>query len=575
MLNTNTSNHTVRSRFLSGIKKFTFLFAVVAVALTSHAQNTWIQKADFGGMARYGAVGFSIADKGYLGTGYIGSYKKDFWQYDPATNTWTQKADFGGTARYGAVGFSIADKGYLGAGYDGNLRKDFWEYDPATNTWTQKADFGGTARYGAVGFSIEDKGYIGTGLGDGTYRKDFWEYDPATNTWKQKADFGGGVRSVAVGFRIADKGYIGTGWDDSYKKDFWEFDPTTNTWTQKADFGGTKRYGAVGFSSADKGYLGTGNDGFFPYMKDFWEYDPATDTWTQKTDFGGMGRYYAVGFSINDKGYLGTGYDGSLKKDFWQYTPVCFGLTVYADTDSDGYGDVTVSIISNGCTPPVGYVFDNTDCDDANSEINPGASEIINGLDDNCNGIIDDMVCNAPTGLLTNSITATSVKFKWEYSAPKYKLRYKVANTETWTLLQPAGQTKTVEGLLANTKYVWQVKSVCNVDPKITSEWSAKQFFTTAPLRMGDEQVTSMEIYPNPASEKFMLDLRFYSTTNKPASIYIMNTLGQVVYSSVETVGNGELKTFITMPSTVSSGWYVVRVVMSDQVIERKLLYQQ
>ncbi len=132
MLNTNTSNHTVRSRFLSGIKKFTFLFAVVAVAFTSHAQNTWIQKADFGGLARYGAVGFSIADKGYLGTGYIGSYKKDFWQYDPATNTWTQKADFGGTTRYGAIGFSIADKGYLGAGYDGNLRKDFWEYDPAT-----------------------------------------------------------------------------------------------------------------------------------------------------------------------------------------------------------------------------------------------------------------------------------------------------------------------------------------------------------------------------------------------------------------------------------------------------------
>jgi hypothetical protein len=44
---------------------------------------------------------------------------KDFWEYDPATNTWTQKADFGGTARYSAVGFSIADKGYLGTGTDG------------------------------------------------------------------------------------------------------------------------------------------------------------------------------------------------------------------------------------------------------------------------------------------------------------------------------------------------------------------------------------------------------------------------------------------------------------------------
>ena len=97
-------------------------------------------------------------------------YTKDFWEYDPAANTWTQKADFGGTARYGAVGFSIGSKGYIGTGYDGSYIKDFWEYDPAANTWTQKADFGGTARYGAVGFSIGSKGYIGTGY-DGSYNK--------------------------------------------------------------------------------------------------------------------------------------------------------------------------------------------------------------------------------------------------------------------------------------------------------------------------------------------------------------------------------------------------------------------
>ena len=55
-----------------------------------------------------------------------------------------------------AVGFSIGNKGYVGTGYDNNINyhNDFWEYDPATDTWTQKANFGGGARYGAVGFSI-------------------------------------------------------------------------------------------------------------------------------------------------------------------------------------------------------------------------------------------------------------------------------------------------------------------------------------------------------------------------------------------------------------------------------------
>ena len=51
--------------------------------------DTWIQKANFGGIARMGAVGFSIGDKGYIGTGETSGvvYTKDFWEYDPAINT--------------------------------------------------------------------------------------------------------------------------------------------------------------------------------------------------------------------------------------------------------------------------------------------------------------------------------------------------------------------------------------------------------------------------------------------------------------------------------------------------------
>jgi len=105
-----------------------------------------------------------INGKGYIGTGDCIGAEDDLWEYDPSTNTWTQKADFSGTARWRSVGFSIDDKGYVGTGLDANGRtKDFWEYNPSINTWTQKADFSGTARSQAVGFSINDKGYIGTG----------------------------------------------------------------------------------------------------------------------------------------------------------------------------------------------------------------------------------------------------------------------------------------------------------------------------------------------------------------------------------------------------------------------------
>ncbi|MBN2094245.1 MAG: T9SS type A sorting domain-containing protein [Candidatus Zambryskibacteria bacterium] len=199
------------------------------------------------------------------------------WEYNPSQNTWTQKADFGGTARWAAVGFSIGDKGYLGTGWDGSYCKDFWEYDPSQNTWTQKADFGGGERAEAVGFSINNKGYIGTGYNYNTYgygrHKDFWEYDPLTDAWSQRADFGGTTRIRAVGFSIGDRGYIGLGTDPSYRDDFWEYNPSQNAWTQVDSFAGTARSYAVAFSVGGKGYIGTGWDG--SYRKDFWEYDTA------------------------------------------------------------------------------------------------------------------------------------------------------------------------------------------------------------------------------------------------------------------------------------------------------------
>ncbi|HEY5773046.1 MAG TPA: hypothetical protein VIS75_10475, partial [Chitinophagaceae bacterium] len=253
--------------------------------------NTWSQKADFAGDARTAAVGFSIGNKGYVGTGGADitptGDRKDFYEYDPATNTWTQKADFPGIARQVATGFSIGNKGYVGIGRTVGFSylQDFWEYNPANDTWTQKADFGGGQRYASVGFSIGTKGYIGTGTSAPgfTYRKDFWEYDQATDTWIQKADVGGPPRELAVGFSIGNKGYIGTGLGTN---DFWEYNPSTNNWTLKATFAGGGRNMATGFAAGGKGYLGTG--AIFWLQNDLWEYTPSppppTTQWAKRPD---------------------------------------------------------------------------------------------------------------------------------------------------------------------------------------------------------------------------------------------------------------------------------------------------
>lgn len=62
--------------------------------------------------------------------------------------------------------------------------------------------------------------------------------------------------------------------------------------------------------------------------------------------------------------------------------------TWYRDADADGYGDALVT--TSACIQPAGYVGEAGDCDDANSLVHPGATELCDGLDNDCNQLVDD-----------------------------------------------------------------------------------------------------------------------------------------------------------------------------------------
>ena len=60
----------------------------------------------------------------------------------------------------------------------------------------------------------------------------------------------------------------------------------------------------------------------------------------------------------------------------------------FVDSDGDGFGNANIS--TEACEAPSGFVSNGTDCDDAEELSYPGAEELCDGMDNDCNDEIDE-----------------------------------------------------------------------------------------------------------------------------------------------------------------------------------------
>jgi hypothetical protein len=82
-------------------------------------------------------------------------------------------------------------------------------------------------------------------------------------------------------------------------------------------------------------------------------------------------------------GLLDEDCDGTVDED-----DAIDASTWYQDVDGDGYGDADTARLA--CDAPSSHVDNAEDCDDGEFDVSPDGTEVCNGVDDNCDGTVDE-----------------------------------------------------------------------------------------------------------------------------------------------------------------------------------------
>ncbi|MBZ5640826.1 MAG: hypothetical protein LAO51_18975 [Acidobacteriia bacterium] len=222
-------------------------------------------------------------------------------------------------------------------------------------------------------------------------------YDPATDSWSPTFH-GGGVpdplsfaAAISTGAAMIVWGgttcCVGTPTNIG-----WRYDVASDTWlpTSRGDLVPEARsLHSLVWTGSDmllwggRNYTGTRyNDGR--------HYDPATDVWTEipVTPQTPSPRAYQTAVWTGTQMIIWGGEISTSTGGLYCACPN--GSHFYRDADGDGYGDPGVSAPSCTGTAPAGYLADATDCNDAASSAHPGGAEVCDGIDNDCNGLVDE-----------------------------------------------------------------------------------------------------------------------------------------------------------------------------------------
>jgi hypothetical protein len=277
-------------------------------------------------------------------------------RYDPATDTWTPTSTEAGVPAPRLVHTAVwtGSRMIVWGGYDftlGSVMATGGLYDPVSDAWTPTATASAPAarlQHRAVWTGSE---MVLFGGFDGTTRIDTGgRYDPAADAWAATSTTG----------VPAPREYFQAEW----------------TGAEMIVWGG----------SGSTEILRTGG-----------RYDPWDDAWTATSTGAGVPsarRFHSsvwTGTQMIVWGGEPNTASGAL------YCGCAIPGTFYRDADGDAHGDASRPRGTCDGSTPAGYVAAASDCDDTDGDVHPGAEEVCNGVDDDCDLATDEGI-PAPAG---------------------------------------------------------------------------------------------------------------------------------------------------------------------------------
>jgi hypothetical protein len=140
-----------------------------------------------------------------------------------------------------------------------------------------------------------------------------------------------------------------------------------------------------------------------------------------------------------------------------------------------------------------------------------------------------------------------------------------------------------LSSLSSNQNYQVQIRAKCG---STWTSYSATINFKTLSANTGSMTLaqplpeessslsTGLKLYPNPNNGQFVIQLSVSNEPDGNAKIQMIDVLGRIVHTENANLSSGKLQKTMTIPSQITRGVYMLRIIVKDKAYQTKLIYQ-